>query len=119
MVDNPEIWRAGIEYDGWMSIPSVISSLTERQLIICLLASLGEPDKRVASLMEIGVRTVELEKHRVAYSLDIPTKHLVIWAVENRQALRAKVKNWDGVSDSIRELVAPGCFSESACEYSI
>ena len=97
-----------------MSISDVMSSLTDRQRLICLLASVGESDKRIASLLEIGVRTVELEKHRVAYSLDIPTKHVVIWAVENRQALASKVKSWDGVSDSIRKR-----FSESACEYSI
>ena len=102
-----------------MSIRSAISSLTDRQRLICLLESVGEPDKRIASLMGIGKRTVELERHRVANSLDIPTKQVVIWAVENRQALRAEVKNWGGVSDAIREFFAPDCFSESICEYSI
>ena len=102
-----------------MSIRSVVTSLTDRQRLICLLASVGELDKRIASLLHIGLRTVDREKQRVAYSLDIPTHHLVIWAVENRQALSAEIKTWNSVSDLIRELIAPHCFSESACEYSI
>jgi DNA-binding NarL/FixJ family response regulator len=102
-----------------MSIPSIVSSLTDRQRVICLLSSVGELDKRIANLLDIGQRTVELEKRRVANSLGIPTQRLVIWAVENRRVLRAEVQNWAGVSELIRELIAPDCFSEPACEYSI
>jgi DNA-binding CsgD family transcriptional regulator len=103
----------------YMSVPSIVTSLTDRQRLICLLTSVGEQDKRIASLMDLGVRTVEMEKQRVAATLRIPTKHLVIWAVENRHALRTEVKDWSGVSDSMRELFAPEWSSESVLEYSI
>src|SRR6478736_8337837 len=83
------------------------SWLTDRQRLICLLASVGELDKRIASLMDIGVRTVELEKHRVASYLGIPTKQLVIWAVENRHNLRDEIRDWANVADAVCELIAP------------
>jgi hypothetical protein len=88
--------------------------------MVCLLTSVGEHDKRIANLMDIGKRTVELEKRRVAHSLGIPTQKLVIWAVENRLALRAEVQNWALLSESIRELIEPDYFNESVfCEYAI
>ena len=92
-------------------IPSVVSSLTDRQRLVCLLVANGELDKCIASLLDISQRTVELEKQRIASNLGIPTPRLLIWAVENRRVLQAEV-NWVGVSDSVRKLVAPNCLGE-------
>jgi DNA-binding NarL/FixJ family response regulator len=94
-----------------MTITGVVSSLSDRQRLICLLASVGELDKRIAILLDISLRTVELEKQRISSSLGIPTPRLVIWAVENRRVLQADV-NWFGVLDSIRRLIAPYGLSE-------
>ena len=94
-----------------MTITGVVSSLSDRQRLICLLASVGELDKRIAILLDISLRTVELEKQRIASNLGIPTPRLLIWAVENRRVLQAEV-NWVGVSDSVRKLVAPNCLGE-------
>ena len=93
--------------------------LTDRQRLICLLTSVGEPDKRIARMMELSTRLVEKEKHHVATSLGIPTRLLVIWAVEHRNVLRAEIKDWESVSDRVRALVAPGGPSEWECEYCI
>src|SRR6187200_255032 len=71
--------------------------LTDRQRLICLLTSVGEPDKRIARMMELSTRLVEKEKHHVATSLGIPTRLLVIWAVEHRNVLRAEIKDWESV----------------------
>jgi hypothetical protein len=101
-----------------MTASSVVSSLTDRQRLICLLVSTGELDKRTAILIGISQRTVELEKQRVAASLRISTPRLVIWAVENRRMLQTDV-NWDGVSDAVRNRIAPNCSSEWGCEYCI
>ena len=93
--------------------------LTDRQRLICLLTSVGEPDKRIARMMELSTRLVEKEKRHVATSLGIPTRLLVIWAVEHRNVLRAEIKDWESVSDRVRALVAPGGSSEWECEYCI
>jgi DNA-binding NarL/FixJ family response regulator len=92
-------------------IPSVVSSLAQRQRLIGLLVSNGELEKCIADLLDVSLRTVELEKQRIASCLGIPTPRLAIWAVENRQVLQADV-DWVGVSDSIRKLVAPNCPGE-------
>lgn len=83
----------------------VSSPLSDRQRFICLLSSIGETDKSISSLLKISLRTVEWEKQRTGKKLGIATHKLVIWAVENRDLMRAEVENWGSVSDSVRELV--------------
>ena len=45
-------------------IPAELHTFTDRQRAICLLLSYGEPDKRIATLLDLGLRTVELDKQR-------------------------------------------------------
>jgi DNA-binding NarL/FixJ family response regulator len=47
----------------------------------------GKTDKQIARALDIGLRTVELEKSRVAKGLGLHTSQVLIWAVENRAAL--------------------------------
>ena len=65
-------------------------------------------EQGVARLLDVSQRLAEAEKQRVANRLGIPTKRLVIWAVENHHRRQAEV-DWDAVSDLIRKLVAPNC----------
>lgn len=58
-----------------------------RRLLVCLLLSLGETEKQIAKTLDCGIRTVEMEKHRVAKALEIRTQLVVMWAVENRDAI--------------------------------
>ena len=95
------------------------ASLTDRQRLICLLTSVGELEECIAKLLEIGLRTVETEKQLIATRLGLPTRLLVIWAVEHRNALRSEIKDWESVSDRVRALVAPGGPSEWDCDYCI
>ena len=71
-----------------------------------------------ARLLDASQSLTEVEKERVANRLGIPAKRLVIWAAENRHRLQAEV-DWDGVSDSIRKLVAPNCCGEWSFEFCI
>jgi PAS domain S-box-containing protein len=70
---------------------SAIQGLSDRQRLICLLLSYGEPERRIARRLDLGLRTIELEKHRVAQQLKLPTGKVTIWAVENRWALLAEL----------------------------
>jgi DNA-binding NarL/FixJ family response regulator len=80
-------------------------SLTDRQRQICLLLSVGQAAKSIARLLDIGVRTVELEKQQIAASLKIPTRQLTIWAVENRTDLFKAIKDKKAVPKSILDLI--------------
>ena len=80
-------------------------SLTDRQRQICLLLSVGQAAKSIARLLDIGVRTVELEKQQIAASLKIPTRQLTIWAVENRTDLFEAIKDKKAVPKSILDLI--------------
>jgi PAS domain S-box-containing protein len=79
---------------------SELLGLTVRQRIICLLLSYGESEKQIASALDISIRTVELDKHRVAKHLGLPINHVVIWAVETRAELVASIKT-GGISESL------------------
>ena len=80
-------------------------SLTDRQRQICLLLSVGQTAKSIARLLDIGLRTVEMEKQQVAASLKIPTRQLTIWAVENRTDLFEAIKDKKAVPKSILDLI--------------
>jgi len=80
-------------------------SLTDRQRQICLLLSVGQAAKSIARLLDIGLRTVEMEKQQVAASLKIPTRQLTIWAVENRTDLFEAIKDKKAVPKSILDLI--------------
>ena len=83
-----------------------IAELTDRQRLVCLLVSIGLTQKRIANLLDIGVRTVEHEKQLAANLVNLPTKQLVIWTVENRKQLRAAIKDWSNVPIAVRDLIA-------------
>lgn len=75
--------------------------LTERQRVICLLLSLGESEKRIAGLLDLGLRTIEYDKHLAAQNLGLPISRVVIWAVENRRALLSATRSCREGSSSI------------------
>jgi PAS domain S-box-containing protein len=78
--------------------------LTERQRVVCLLLSYGESDKRIAYLLNVGLRTVELDKHNAAKKLHIETSDVLIWSVEHRRHLREVTRNSKMITDAIRAL---------------
>ena len=69
------------------SDPPELFTFTDRQRAVCLLLSYGEPDKRIATLLDVGLRTVELDKQRAASKLKLATGALTVWSVENRLGL--------------------------------
>ena len=73
-----------------------VSSLSPRQRLICLLSSHGVMQKRIAGLLDIALRTVELERHRAAKALGLPTPTATIWAVSNQQLLKSSLAS-DGL----------------------
>lgn len=79
--------------------------LSARQRLICLLTSLGQTQKRIASLLDVGLRTVELEKQRVAKTLELPTTAVTLWAVENRAALMDSISGSDQISKSVEAVI--------------
>jgi DNA-binding NarL/FixJ family response regulator len=78
--------------------------LTERQLAICLLLSHGISQKRIATLLDIGLRTVELEKRHVAAALRSTTNAVSLWSVEHRE--------WISESTSKSSLLTPAVLEE-------
>jgi len=70
-----------------------IGAMTDRQRLICFLLSVGESEKHIAATLDVGLRTVENDKYHVAKQLTIPTAHVLIWAVENRQAILRAIEN--------------------------
>jgi hypothetical protein len=67
----------------------VISKLSPRQRLICLLSSYGLTQNRIAGLLDMGRRTVELERHRAAITLGLSTPGTTLWSVSNQKILRA------------------------------
>jgi DNA-binding NarL/FixJ family response regulator len=57
--------------------------LTDDQRIICALIARGMASKAIASLLDIGLRTVELKRSKAASTLGIETDVLIIWAARN------------------------------------
>jgi DNA-binding CsgD family transcriptional regulator len=88
-----------------MQFPDVEHLLTDRQRIICLLTSIGEYDKQIADLLDIGLRTVEHERRYVATLLERRTRYALIWAIENRRNLYQGIRDWASVPAHVRQLV--------------
>lgn len=72
------------------------AELSELQREICLHISRGVPNKVICDRLIMGLRTVELERHKVARKLAIATDHLPLWCVEHRGELLARCDslNW-------------------------
>jgi len=85
--------------------PPKFLSLTERQRLICLLLSVGETEKHIAGLLNLGLRTVEYDKHRAAKLLGLPNSRVIIWAVENRRALITATRDIGSLPDGVAALI--------------
>ena len=95
-------------------IPPAVLTFTDRQRAVCLLLSYGELEKRVAKMLDVSVRTVELDKHRAAEKLEIPINHVVIWSVENRFALVSTLQDCNLMPASAARIIYRICGKESA-----
>jgi len=82
-----------------------VSRLSARQQLICLLSSYGVDQKRIANVLDIGLRTVEWERNRVAKTFGVPTPAVTIWAVTNRQLLRASLIGSELLTPSVEQLI--------------
>ena len=87
-------------------VESQVRSLTDRQRAICLLVAHGWTQKRVATLLDIALRTVEFERHRAAKTLGLPTPVLTIWSVENREALAQSLPECSLVNKALEAIIA-------------
>jgi PAS domain S-box-containing protein len=90
-------------------IPSELLTFTDRQRAICLLLSYGEPDKRIAKLLDVSVRTIELDKRRAATRLHLATAALPLWSVEHRHALLATMQDATPLPPSLAHLIRRAC----------
>jgi PAS domain S-box-containing protein len=88
-----------------------VSYLSARQRLICLLSASGVNQKRIASLLDIGLRTVELDRHRAAEALGLPTPAATIWAASNRRLLQSRVINDGLLTPPIQQVVGAGSVS--------
>jgi PAS domain S-box-containing protein len=79
--------------------PQVLA-LTNRQRLVCLLLSYGESEKQIARTLDLGLRTVELEKSRVAKVIGLPISQVTIWAVEIRSELVAAIRGSGGAAST-------------------
>jgi PAS domain S-box-containing protein len=89
---------------------------TDRQRAVCLLLSYGEPEKRIAALLDLGLRTVEQVKQRAAQKLDIPTSRLVVWSVENRYGLLSTFQDSHLMPESLARIITRACGSKTPAE---
>ncbi|HEY2414140.1 MAG TPA: PAS domain-containing protein [Pirellulaceae bacterium] len=87
-----------------------VSRLSARQRLICLLGAYGVNQKRIATTLDIGLRTVELERHRAAKALDLPTPAATIWAVSNRQLLHSSAMSDGLLTSPLEQLIDAGNF---------
>jgi DNA-binding NarL/FixJ family response regulator len=90
-------------------------ALTPRQIKNCLLLSFGNGNSKIAETLGCSLRTVELDHQHVSFWLGINSgRHLVVWAVENRDELLAAVEpGWlearaAADADSLMETLAVG-----------
>ena len=90
-------------------IPAALLSFTDRQRAICLLISYGETEKRIARLLDVSLRTVELDKHRVAKTLGIPINEVIIWSVENRYGLLASFQDVGLMPETVTRIIQRAC----------
>jgi len=100
-----------------------IQELTDRQLAVCLLASFGMTNKRLASQIAVSVRTVEAERHHVAATCGIATDHLLIWSVENRSQIVSNLFHRGRVPDAVAMVMqryrVDSAEANRQCEYEI
>jgi len=74
--------------DPLVNIPdNAFYKLTDDQRIICALVARAMTSKAIASLLDIGLRTVELKRSKAASTLGIETDVLIIWAARNMNRL--------------------------------
>jgi len=91
-----------------------VSRLSARQRLICLLGACGVNQKRIATVLDIGLRTVELERHRSAKALGLPTPAATIWAVSNRELLRSTAMSDGLLTSSTERMIDAGGFPVDA-----
>jgi len=114
-----------MQADSGIQTPAsdALPELTDRQLAVCLLASFGLTNKRLASQIDASLRTVELERHRVAAACGIATDHLLIWSVENRAQIVSHLYQRGRVPVAISQLMQRYRLEPSPanqqCEYEI
>jgi DNA-binding NarL/FixJ family response regulator len=92
-------------------VATVIDSLTETQRLICLLSACGVAQKRIALLLDIGLRSVELEKQRVAKHLGLETTQVALWAAANLVALEASLEDSELLTPEISKAICGGSSS--------
>jgi PAS domain S-box-containing protein len=97
-------------------VPPELLSFTDRQRAVCLLLSYGELEKRIAALLDIGLRTVEHDKQRVARKLNLPTSRLVVWSVENRYGLLSTFQDSHLMPESLARIITRACGSKTPAE---
>jgi PAS domain S-box-containing protein len=79
--------------------------LTARQRLIALLCSHGIPQKRIADLLDIGLRTVEMEKQRTAATLGLQTRSAALWAVSHQRRLTDSLSDTGLIAPDIERLI--------------
>ena len=97
-------------------VPPALFFFTDRQRTICLLLSYGEPEKRIAALLDLGLRTVEQDKQRAAQKLNIPTSRVVVWSVENRYGLLSTFQDSHLMPESLARIISRACGSNAPAE---
>jgi PAS domain S-box-containing protein len=90
-------------------VPPALLSFTDRQRALCLLLSYGESEKRIARMLDVSVRTVELDKHRAAQKLEIPTSQVAVWSVENRYGLVVSFQDLHLMPESVKRIIQRVC----------
>ena len=106
--------RKRMRRDPKRLIQAELLSFTDRQRVICLLLSYGESEKRAARLLDLGLRTVELDKHRAAKQLGIPISRVVVWSVENRHGLVATIRDFNLVPEEAAKIIRRACGAKSS-----
>lgn len=91
---------------------SEVESLTDRQRLICFLISRGQVAKKIAREVGLAQRTVELEKTKSARRIGLHTGELLLWSVENRDALRGALLSRSKAEDNLAQLIG-----QLLCEY--
>ena len=97
-------------------VPPALLSFTDRERTLCLLLSYGELEKRIPRLLDVSLRTVELDKQHVAKKLGIPTSKVVIWSVENRYGLVSTFQDFHLVPEAVARIIHRVCESKASRE---
>jgi PAS domain S-box-containing protein len=83
-----------------------IFRLTARQRLIALLTSHGVLQKQIANLLDMGLRTVEIERQRTAAILGLPTRTATLWAVSNQQRLAESLAGAGLITPAVEKLIS-------------